>query len=110
KESKLFVSSNGAAIEQELVESGGRIDAFAANDELTQIRSYPSAHSGSSTQGRWEVLERLALEREAPRVAEQAAALLRADPCPAGGRPRGAAGARAARCARAAGAGCCSSG
>ena len=83
KESKLFVSSDGAAIEQELVECGGGIDAFAANDELTQIRSYPSAHSGSSAQGGWEVVEELALEREAPRVGEQAAALLRADPCPA---------------------------
>ncbi|MDQ2985075.1 MAG: TldD/PmbA family protein [Actinomycetota bacterium] len=84
KETKLFVSSDGAVIEQELVECGGGIDAFAANGEATQIRSYPSAHSGSSGQGGWEVVEALHLEREAPRVAEQAAALLRADRCPSG--------------------------
>ena len=51
---------------------------------MSQIRSYPSAHSGWSAQAGWEYVESLGLEREAPRVAEQAAALLRADPCPAG--------------------------
>ncbi|MDQ4006281.1 MAG: TldD/PmbA family protein, partial [Actinomycetota bacterium] len=49
-----------------------------------QIRSYPSAHGGSSQQGGWEYVLALGLEREAPRVAEQAAALLRAPVCPAG--------------------------
>ena len=42
----------------------------------TQIRSYPSAHGGSSAQAGWEYVESLGLEREAPRVGEQAAALL----------------------------------
>jgi TldD protein len=37
---------------------------------------------GSSSQSGWEYVEDLALEREAPRVAEQAVALLSADPCP----------------------------
>ena len=84
REHKLFVSSDGAAIEQEMVECGGGIDAMAARDGITQIRSHPSAHGGSSGQAGWEYVESLALEREAPRVGEQAAALLRADPCPAG--------------------------
>src|SRR5256885_14231751 len=51
---------------------------------MSQIRSYPSAHSGWSAQAGWEYVEALGLEREAPRVAEQASALLRAEPCPAG--------------------------
>jgi TldD protein len=84
REHKLFVSSEGASIEQELVECGGGIDALAAREGITQVRSYPSAHGGSSSQGGWEVVEGLALEREAPRIGEQAAALLRADPCPSG--------------------------
>jgi TldD protein len=84
REHKVFVSSEGASIEQELVECGGGIDAFATRDGITQIRSHPSAHGGSSSQAGWEYVESLALEREAPRVAEQAAALLRADPCPSG--------------------------
>jgi TldD protein len=82
REQKVFVSSEGAATEQELVECGGGIDAMATGDGLTQIRSHPSAHGGSSAQAGWEYVESLAFEREAPRVAEQAAALLRADPCP----------------------------
>jgi TldD protein len=83
-EHKVFVSSEGASVEQELVECGGGIDALAARDGVTQIRSYPSAHGGSSAQAGWEFVEALGLEREAPRVGEQAAQLLRADPCPSG--------------------------
>ena len=84
REHKVFVSSEGSSIEQELVECGGGIDAFATREGITQIRSHPSAHGGSSSQAGWEYVESLALEQEAPRVAEQAAALLRADPCPSG--------------------------
>ena len=75
REHKFFVSSEGASTEQELVECGGGIDALAARDGVTQIRSYPSAHGGSSSQAGWEYVESLGLEREAPRVGEQAAAL-----------------------------------
>jgi TldD protein len=82
REHKVFVSSEGAAVEHELVECGGGIDALAASDGVTQIRSYPSAHGGSSAQAGWEYVESLGLEHEAPRVGEQAAALLQAPPCP----------------------------
>jgi TldD protein len=82
REHKLFVSSEGASIEHELVECGGGIDAMAAGEDITQVRSYPSAHGGSSAQAGWEFVEGLGLEREAPRVGEEAAALLHADPCP----------------------------
>jgi TldD protein len=84
REHKFLVSSEGSDIEQELVECGGGIDALAASDGGFQIRSYPSAHGGSSAQAGWEFVEGLGLEREAPRVGEQASALLRADECPAG--------------------------
>jgi TldD protein len=82
EERRVLASSEGAVIEQEFVECGGGIDAIATTENGYQIRSYPSAHSGSSAQAGWEYVEGLGLEREAPRVAEQAAALLRADPCP----------------------------
>ena len=83
REHKLFVSSLGSAIEQEIVECGGGIEAIAAADRLYQVRSYPSAHGGSSSQAGWEYVDGLAFEREAPRVGEQASALLRAAECPA---------------------------
>ncbi len=84
RERKVFVSSDGSLLEQELVGCGGGIDAYASAEGISQIRSYPSQHSGASGQGGWEFVERLGLEREAPRVGEQAVALLRADECPAG--------------------------
>jgi TldD protein len=82
REYKVLLTSDGAEIEQELVECGGGVDAIAVADGGYQMRSYPSAHGGSSSQGGWEYVEGLDLEGHAPRVAEQAAALLRADPCP----------------------------
>jgi TldD protein len=84
RESKVLVTSDGAVVEQTIVESGAGMDATAARDGVYQIRSYPSAHTGSSAQAGWEYVEGLGLEQQAPRVAEEAAALVRADPCPAG--------------------------
>jgi len=83
-EHKVLLSSEGTDVEQELVECGGGIDAMAVGDGIAQIRSYPSAHGGSSGQAGWEYVLGLGLEREAPRVAEQAAALLTAPECPSG--------------------------
>jgi TldD protein len=84
REERVFRSSEGADVHQQFVECGAGIDALAAAEGRVQLRSYPSAHGGSSSQSGWEYVEGLALEREAPRVGEEAAALLRADPCPAG--------------------------
>jgi TldD protein len=82
REQKTLVSSEGTAIDQELVECGGGIDALASDGEISQLRSYPSAHDGASGSAGWEYVVGLELEREAPRVAEQAAALVRAPLCP----------------------------
>jgi TldD protein len=85
RELKIFRSSEGAHVRQEFVECGGGIDALAVGDDgRVQARSYPSAHGGSSGQAGWEYVEGLGLERAAPRVGEEAAALLTADPCPSG--------------------------
>jgi TldD protein len=82
REHKFFVSSEGTDVEQVLTECGGGIDCAAAADGVFQTRSYPSAHVGSSSQAGWEYVEGLDLAGEAPRIAEQAAALVRADLCP----------------------------
>jgi TldD protein len=84
REHKWLVSSEGVAVEQETYETGAGLDAVAVADGVYQIRSYPSAHGGSSAAAGWEHVEGLGLEREAPRVAEQAAALLTAPVCPSG--------------------------
>jgi TldD protein len=82
REHKLLVTSEGTEVEQELIESGGGIECSAAREGVFQTRSYPSAHVGSSCQSGWEYVEGLDLVGEAPRVAEQAAALVRAEQCP----------------------------
>jgi TldD protein len=82
REHKLLLTSEGTEVEQVLTECGAGIDCAAARDGVYQMRSYPSAHVGSSCQLGWEYVDGLDLVGEAPRVAEQAAALGRADPCP----------------------------
>ena len=84
REHKVLISSEGTNVEQDIYECGGGIDAYASTDEVSQVRSYPSQHSGVSGQGGWEYVEKLGLDREAPRVGEQAAELLRAPACPPG--------------------------
>jgi TldD protein len=83
-ERKVLVSSEGIDVEQELVECGGGLDATAIGDGVTQLRSYPSAYGGISAQAGWEFVLGLRLADEAPRIGEQAVALLTAPECPAG--------------------------
>jgi TldD protein len=83
REHKLLLSSEGTEVEQVLTECGAGIDCAASQNGIYQMRSYPSAHVGSSCQLGWEYVEDLDLTGHAPRVAEEATALLRADPCPA---------------------------
>jgi TldD protein len=78
REDKIFASSEGAYIEQELYETGCGIEATAVDEGEVQNRSYPNSvgrHQG--TEG-WEFVERYDLEGNAARVAEEASALLRA--------------------------------
>jgi TldD protein len=85
REQRVFRSSEGGRITQRFVECGGGIDALAVSDDgRVQNRSYPSGHGGSSGQAGWEYVLGLNLAREAPRVGEEAAALLTADKCPSG--------------------------
>jgi len=81
REDKLFLSTEGADIAQRLVEVGGGIAAEATGDGELQIRTYPDGLRYQNSGG-WEVLERWDLAAHAPRVAEEAVALLTAKPCP----------------------------
>ncbi len=84
EEEKVFGSTEGSYVEQSLVETGCGIEATAVDEGEVQRRSYPNSvgrHQG--TEG-WEFVERYDLPGNAQRVAEEAAALLRAKPCPPG--------------------------
>ena len=83
---KAFASTEGAACSQRIVECGGGIAAYALADGELQVRSYPSAHGGSLAAAGWERLIELDLAAQAPRVLDEALALLTAPPCPSGRR------------------------
>jgi TldD protein len=81
---KLFASTEGALCEQRTTECGGGIAAVAVDGSESQVRSYPASHGGSVAQGGYEHFLALDLPAAAPRVSEEAVALLRAPACPPG--------------------------
>lgn len=82
KTHKSFVSTEGAEIEQEIIESGAGYRAVAFDGKEAQTRSYPNSHRGGVATLGWEYIESLKLLDHAERVREEAIALLKAVPCP----------------------------
>ena len=81
---KLFLSTEGADIVQEIVESGAGIEALAVEGREVQRRSFPTSFSGDYAARGYEFIRGLGLVENAERIREEAIALLSADPCPAG--------------------------
>lgn len=84
RENKLFASTEDSLINQEIIESGCGIVALATDWQTgeVQVRSYPnSVGRHQQTRGYEFILEQKLVEN-APRVAEEAVALLSADQCP----------------------------
>jgi len=86
REEKTFANSEGAFLEQEIVESGCGIEALAVDHDTGEVqkRSYPNAFARDQRQEGWEAILRMDLPGNAARVGEEAVALLSADPCPSG--------------------------
>ncbi|MGD8624993.1 MAG: TldD/PmbA family protein [Anaerolineae bacterium] len=86
REEKTFANSEGAFLEQEIVESGGGIVALAVDPESGEVqkRSYPNSFGRDQRQEGWEAILSMDLAGNAPRIGQEAVALLRADPCPSG--------------------------
>jgi TldD protein len=80
---KWFASSEGARVDQRIVECGAVVDAVAVGDGETQRRSYPGVRGQFGTSG-WELVRGLDLVVNASLMAEQAQALLTAPVCPPG--------------------------
>lgn len=79
---KVFASTEGSYIEQEIMECGAGITATAINGGEVQVRSYPNSFRGNFATGGYEWIESLALQSQAERIAEEAVQLLSARPCP----------------------------
>lgn len=84
RERKTFASTEGSVIQQEIVESGCGIQATAVQDGEVQTRSYPNSVGRHQQTRGWEFVEEWDLPGNAERIAEEAVALLSADPCPEG--------------------------
>lgn len=78
---RFFGSTEGSRIEQSHTESGGGIVAYAIANGEVLTRSYPNSHGGNWRQGGYEVVTGFDLAGHAPRIGEEAAALLSAAPC-----------------------------
>ncbi len=83
REEKWFASSEGAEIVQTRLQSGAGIHAMAEGNGEVQRRSYPASHGGGNANRGYEFVEAMDLPGHARRLAEEAVALLSADPCPA---------------------------
>ncbi|MGD8238106.1 MAG: TldD/PmbA family protein [Armatimonadota bacterium] len=85
-ERQLFASTEGSIIQQNLLTSSAGYMATAVRGGDQQRRSFPSSHRGQVTGRGYEMVRELPLLENAPRVAEEADALLTAPQCPLGTR------------------------
>ncbi|MDP9295109.1 MAG: TldD/PmbA family protein, partial [Actinomycetota bacterium] len=77
-----FASSEGAAIEQAIVNSGGGIEATAIDDGEMQRRSFPNSFRGHLAAAGWEHIPKLGLIENAERTGREAVELVSAKECP----------------------------
>lgn len=82
RESKTFGSSEGSYVEQEIIETGGGIKATAVAEGDVQVRSYPNSVGRDQACRGWEFILDRDFVANAPRIAHEAVALLKADQCP----------------------------
>jgi TldD protein len=82
RERKVFASSEGSFIEQEIIESGGGLEATAVGEGDVQKRSYPNSFGRHQGTAGYELIEEMNLVGNARRVGEEAVVLLTAPQCP----------------------------
>ncbi|MEP0814289.1 MAG: TldD/PmbA family protein [bacterium] len=82
REEQYFASTEGALIEQTILESGAGIEAVAIQNGEMQRRCYPNSFRGQFHTGGWELLEPYDIGGNAERIAEEAVMLLSAPELP----------------------------
>ncbi|MFQ5914002.1 MAG: TldD/PmbA family protein [Nitrospinota bacterium] len=81
---KVFASTEGAWIEQEFVETGAGLTCTVSQGGDIQSRSFPTGHGGDFAQRGYEFVRGMGLVEAAPKILEEALALLAAPPVPEG--------------------------
>ncbi len=84
KRRKLLCSTDGADIEQLLIESGAGCEVVVQQGDEVQVRSFPNSHHGALAQAGYEYVKQLDLVGGAKTAQQEALALLRAKPPKAG--------------------------
>ncbi|MFH1233666.1 MAG: TldD/PmbA family protein, partial [Patescibacteria group bacterium] len=84
KQEKIFASTEGSFIEQEIIESGAGIEATAITKNDVQTRSFPNSFKGQCGTGGYELIEAIKLKENAQRIGEEAIILLKSPQCPVG--------------------------
>jgi TldD protein len=82
RRSTWFASSDGAAIDQVVLHSGGGIEATAVGDGDMQRRSFPNSFRGHIAAAGWEHIRTLGLIEEAERIGRETVELMAAPECP----------------------------
>jgi len=80
---KIFYSTIGSRIEQQISQLGSGIEAMAVAGGDVQVRSYPG-DNGLYGSGGWELVREAKLVDGAPQIGHDALQLLRAPQCPSG--------------------------
>jgi TldD protein len=80
KHHKLFLSTEGACIEQTILESGAGLEVTAQRGNEVQTRSAPNSHRGALAQAGYEYVKQLDLVGAAKHAQEEVLHLLRAEP------------------------------
>src|SRR5579864_2514253 len=81
---QLFLSSSGSDIYQLKTQTGAGYVATAFAGNEIQRRSYPNSFGGQYQTRGYELVEEIDLVGNAPRIAEECVALLKAEQCPSG--------------------------
>lgn len=84
REKKTFASTEGAHLEQHLLQTGAGVEALAMGNGEVHRRTYPAAFGGDFRAAGWEFVEELDLVGHAESTAVEAVSLLEAPRCPSG--------------------------
>jgi len=82
QEKKLFMSTEGAEIHQQISWCGGGLMAVAIKNGEVQRRSYPCSFRGNFATSGYEFFKSLKLTQHAKQVGKEAVQLLKAEKCP----------------------------
>lgn len=82
RELQYFANTDGSFIEQDLLRTAVGYTATAVGGGDMQVRSYPDSHGWHTMSKGYELVEESPLLENAQRVAEEAAALVKAPKCP----------------------------